>query len=127
MRISDWSSDVCSSDLRPRAPQLVERHAAVEDVAADQPETGFEIIGRQREMAAHRLPAAGCCRFDGTENRRYGGVASRIPAARHGGIEMLAEKACGILAGRCEAVVEAARDHQPADGRAGPAVGHCGG
>src|SRR3546814_17054257 len=79
MRISDWSSDVCSSDLRPRAPQLVERHAAVEDVAADQPETGFEIIGRQREMADHRLPEAGCCRFDGIENRRDGGVAMRLP------------------------------------------------
>src|SRR3546814_20202168 len=84
MRISDWSSDVCSSDLRPRAPQLVERHAAVEDVAADQPETGFEIIGRQREMADHRLPEAGCCRFDGIENRRDGGGAMRLPAARNG-------------------------------------------
>src|SRR3546814_12539505 len=93
MRISDWSSDVCSSDLRPRAPQLVERHAAVEDVAADQPETGFEIIGRQREMADHRLPEAGCCRFDGIENRRDGGVAMRLPAARNGGLEMLAEQA----------------------------------
>src|SRR3546814_5305392 len=91
---------------RPRAPQLVERHAAVEDVAADQPETGFEIIGRQREMADHRLPEAGCCRFDGIENRRDGGVAMRLPAARNGGIEMLAEQACDMLAGRCEAVVD---------------------
>src|SRR3546814_5917002 len=112
MRISDWSSDVCSSDLRPRAPQLVERHAAVEDVAADQPETGFEIIGRQREMADHRLPEAGCCRFDGIENRRDGGVAMRLPAARNGGIEMLAEQACDMLAGRCEAVVDEARDQR---------------
>src|SRR3546814_10603202 len=125
MRISDWSSDVCSSDLRPRAPQLVERHAAVEDVAADQPETGFEIIGRQREMADHRLPEAGCCRFDGIENRRDGGVAMRLPAARNGGIEMLAEQACDMLAGRCEAVVDEARDQHLDDGAAGPAVRPC--
>src|SRR3546814_2397209 len=28
MRISDWSSDVCSSDLRPRIPQMRSRRFA---------------------------------------------------------------------------------------------------
>src|SRR3546814_9776275 len=32
MRISDWSSDVCSSDLRPVAERGVERHAVQLDV-----------------------------------------------------------------------------------------------
>src|SRR3546814_4882649 len=29
MRISDWSSDVCSSDLRPRAGNIADRFAAI--------------------------------------------------------------------------------------------------
>src|SRR3546814_17577751 len=32
MRISDWSSDVCSSDLMPRTPLIVEAH--VEEMRA---------------------------------------------------------------------------------------------
>src|SRR3546814_8460856 len=47
MRISDWSSDVCSSDLRnqPLRPQLVPRHAAGSPGAA----------GAQPELAAAAL------------------------------------------------------------------------
>src|SRR3546814_11045022 len=59
MRISDWSSDVCSSDLpaiaavaenRARGLELVEAHIAVHDVAADEPELAFEPFGRQARM-----------------------------------------------------------------------------
>src|SRR3546814_7443418 len=42
MRISDWSSDVCSSDLRPADPDPARKQAAGKD---------GEIPGRDREGA----------------------------------------------------------------------------
>src|SRR3546814_3842208 len=35
MRISDWSSDVCSSDLRPQAPRSSRRRPDAGDLAGD--------------------------------------------------------------------------------------------
>src|SRR3546814_7691879 len=51
MRISDWSSDVCSSDL-----------AAVKAVGGDLPAAGLafaEMMGLAGRGARHRLPVAG--------------------------------------------------------------------
>src|SRR3546814_6365412 len=47
MRISDWSSDVCSSDLPPR-PQALREHAAGRRELVRHPDPG---------VALHRLPA----------------------------------------------------------------------
>src|SRR3546814_10069998 len=48
MRISDWSSDVCSSDLHRRRP---------DDIDAEQLRArGGAAEGREEEMAVHRCP-----------------------------------------------------------------------
>src|SRR3546814_2366707 len=55
MRISDWSSDVCSSDLPPGpAPSSLERH-----VAAFIPALAPKAMGnREKASHLHRLPWA---------------------------------------------------------------------
>src|SRR3546814_9274332 len=60
MRISDWSSDVCSSDLAGLAPQLQGRRLAVADVEPQEEPAGrlaeAEAVAEdalgQREVAA---------------------------------------------------------------------------
>src|SRR3546814_6865607 len=54
MRISDWSSDVCSSDLRLRAADLME--AAAADIEARGGR--FTIIGTDRSMSFEEVAAA---------------------------------------------------------------------
>src|SRR3546814_651679 len=53
MRISDWSSDVCSSDLRPVALELLE------PVAGRNPEVADLLSGVQDEQLAQRGPLGG--------------------------------------------------------------------
>src|SRR3546814_1134230 len=52
MRISDWSSDVCSSDLNREAGLLVRRPA--EHIAAGHQRRGFEIGGAEAAERGHR-------------------------------------------------------------------------
>src|SRR3546814_2835191 len=74
MRISDWSSDVCSSDLRPQAAWRVAGKIEIRAVG-----TGQEIVVHRD----HRGDAAIC---DGCENARTEGLGPlmemhhRLPA-----------------------------------------------
>src|SRR3546814_1308636 len=60
MRISDWSSDVCSSDLAPRSgrdPSAATREEPPMPVLADRlsqlgTETAFEVLARANALAA---------------------------------------------------------------------------
>src|SRR3546814_10574505 len=64
MRISDWSSDVCSSDLHGQLPGLVEgiapslAHHPVEHGVGMLPGMTFGVVGRGRQLAlvVWRLP-----------------------------------------------------------------------
>src|SRR3546814_1804911 len=67
MRISDWSSDVCSSDLARRARELVEHRRAVDEVARredqrrvarPEEDAPAAILGPPRGLA-HRLAMGG--------------------------------------------------------------------
>src|SRR3546814_3644675 len=56
MRISDWSSDVCSSDLRARDRQLLETHMAQVQVQLprDRPPAQHRALAEMRvEIAQH--------------------------------------------------------------------------
>src|SRR3546814_9422523 len=88
MRISDWSSDVCSSDLRGRSARRTASHGPDIEGCRDNPDLGRNI-GRNE-------PAAGSCaaeRSDGCNKaarlcRRGlvgagpGGLLARSPARR---------------------------------------------
>src|SRR3546814_10665232 len=108
MRISDWSSDVCSSDL----------HIAVHDVAADEPELAFEPFGRQARLGNDARAEAGGVFFDGVDDAVGGGFLFVIPVppVRQFGRELLAEEARDMLPRRREAVVDG-RGDQHLDGR----------
>src|SRR3546814_3337514 len=67
MRISDWSSDVCSSDLivpaggivEPPAPYEIILEAAIEEVAAEDVEDiVFDAIGQRRGGIEQRVKGA---------------------------------------------------------------------
>src|SRR3546814_879473 len=55
MRISDWSSDVCSSDLRDRRPLLLHQLA---DEATEERAMGSRIVERLERSEARRFPVA---------------------------------------------------------------------
>src|SRR3546814_11302564 len=87
MRIRDWSSDVCSSDLPPPAPlqrlgpaRGRHRPAAVEDALRAGPELG---LGPQRHLGAGRLPR-GVPRLLTDGLRRWRHARLRMPPARLG-------------------------------------------
>src|SRR3546814_18373121 len=63
MRISDWSSDVCSSDLLaiPRLERA--RHVRLRTVAQDQGEAGDRVERPQDERQADDLPQFLCRAF----------------------------------------------------------------
>src|SRR3546814_12315434 len=68
MRISDWSSDVCSSDLRflPRRPQGLRRRGCEEVMAM---RIGFVGLGNMGRPMAANLAAAGHEMIVGDLNR----------------------------------------------------------
>src|SRR3546814_13390441 len=89
MRISDWSSDVCSSDLLsildtiPRlgsSPGLVETITGMADVARDRPHlknsidslTATEMALRAREIELQNLANQRTAILDRSEERRVG-------------------------------------------------------
>src|SRR3546814_9668648 len=63
MRISDWSSDVCSSDLRP----LDHAHVHVLENASQRPAIAAAKIRKDRDGRARRIPPD-----DRSEERRVG-------------------------------------------------------
>src|SRR3546814_2885991 len=65
MRISDWSSDVCSSDLRPLRPHLHRKRI----IKGRRP---FQIAGSQRHISDHRLSPDSKERTYRSEERRVG-------------------------------------------------------
>src|SRR5664279_2029437 len=61
----DGCAVVAVAEHRPRRPELVERHLAMHDVAADQSELALEVQRRQRDAADNRAPEAGSEALDG--------------------------------------------------------------
>src|SRR3546814_15123962 len=101
MRISDWSSDVCSSDLADEGfqlPDVMLRNAGPDQRAARQP--GILVIGREvglteRLVGLHhavvllvpaRLVAGGRCGGGGRRKDSTGksGTGCRAKSATHG-------------------------------------------
>src|SRR3546814_19932906 len=58
MRISDWSSDVCSSDLLRRIAELLGRRGNHLDDAGDVVDPGGDRLDAARRLPRHGLPAA---------------------------------------------------------------------
>src|SRR3546814_13158161 len=64
MRISDWSSDVCSSDLVDLGHEIAEQvelggDLGAADDGADRPRRGFQRAGEMLELALHQPPGGG--------------------------------------------------------------------
>src|SRR3546814_20583396 len=78
MRISDWSSDVCSSDLHPRA---VERQPCGVDVIGDE---GRCEISIQHQPGAH-IPAGKILRHasGGEQSHVHGKIAEAVAREVH--------------------------------------------
>src|SRR3546814_12369817 len=87
MRISDWSSDVCSSDLVRRPAVAGALHAAG-PLALDQPHVrpGLLVLadpaGVRRAFAGHRLRRQDASAGHDEPARQADGLAARAPAAR---------------------------------------------
>src|SRR3546814_1456167 len=97
MRISDWSSDVCSSDLRP-ALQEGRRAAEAQECRAQ--------AGARRGATTHRRRAA--CDADNAGSR------VRVRAAYHLGPDVRWQGVSDL------GVDRGCKRHVPAEGRAGP-------
>src|SRR3546814_16365408 len=67
MRISDWSSDVCSSDLRAKAAQGCLSRSDTDHVSPTVPCPSFGDVGRK--FADQKLIAASLFRCDQAETR----------------------------------------------------------
>src|SRR3546814_16444204 len=70
MRISDWSSDVCSSDLEP--PDLVEDRTAGIDCVDDEYEHQVEQISAEDVRKGHGVVPEMHGRHDGADFRKGG-------------------------------------------------------
>src|SRR3546814_10459951 len=78
MRISDWSSDVCSSDLQPEGDVVGHRHERKQrEVLED--EGGRPLVGTD---AAHVAPADAHRALGGLEKARDGAQNCRLAAPR---------------------------------------------
>src|SRR3546814_10660928 len=78
MRISDWSSDVCSSDLQPEGDVVGHRHERKQrEVLED--EGGRPLVGTD---AAHVAPADAHRALGGLEKARDGAPNCRLAAPR---------------------------------------------
>src|SRR3546814_12807635 len=104
MRISDWSSDVCSSDLlEPRQlgawavaiaeglEDLAHRHIACEPVMRRRGVAAVEAVTR-RKVAAHHYEAGGGLdaespKQDGIDPERLGGIIA-LPDRRQRSLEL---------------------------------------
>src|SRR3546814_8687582 len=76
MRISDWSSDVCSSDL---ADQAVRREAADPEGGEQQPEVGLARGAAQRAESQHqRIDRGGLHR----RRIRVGAIGDHVQARK---------------------------------------------
>src|SRR3546814_12250261 len=76
MRISDWSSDVCSSDLRPQAPRSSRRRPDAGDLAGDDRmtmRTGLDHLPAVKRRELERVARVLFDAFeDRSEERRVG-------------------------------------------------------
>src|SRR3546814_1732387 len=80
MRISDWSSDVCSSDLVERALYLIEGRVTLDGTAYDPGQLLVLAPGRPvdvRALSATRVAALGGEPLDGPRNIWWNFVSSR--------------------------------------------------
>src|SRR3546814_17519172 len=107
MRISDWSSDVCSSDLR--APFLQLRFAEHGDAAevAAVPDVELEILPQSGDV-----PAAKVLQHD-HEPQRLVAADQRVLELRHGRLIVSLGPASGSPADQVVPADILARDHHP--------------
>ena len=108
----------------PRPEQLVERHRAVRDVAADEAEHLFEVERAQRLAADHARLEARRIAVDGVDHQVGDLVAMVVPGAAVGQLrrDVLAEQARDMRALRRQRVVEGRGDDQLDDRLPAPAV-----
>ena len=108
-------------------PELIERHMAVHDVAADQPEFALEVERRMDLPRDDRRLEIGRVPGDGLDDQVGGGFTLVVPAAtvREDGRKLLAEQAGDVHSRGREAVVDGRRDHDFDDRSIGPALCLC--
>src|SRR3546814_7275623 len=76
MRISDWSSDVCSSDLAHLRPAFRDRAGLIEHDGLDEPEALESLAGAHQDAPVRRLARA-------AHDRQRRGNADRAGIAHH--------------------------------------------
>src|SRR3546814_17366434 len=101
MRISDWSSDVCSSDLHLRDAQIIERNVLAEQRFAGHRRAGRRAAGDRAILAragrAEEIGGVGAGLLAPAE------IGADFPAANHAVRELAVE----ARAQRLQAVLEA--------------------
>src|SRR3546814_15352661 len=80
MRISDWSSDVCSSDLRPLAEQIIQADKTSLLVGQQEFRHQFAYLGRRR---------AGVALYEAVDQRidRFGQMRAKPPKLVRQGLQ----------------------------------------
>src|SRR3546814_20550732 len=83
MRISDWSSDVCSSDLlQPKYPDRCPDAATGQQSDPHAPEPGAEPDQSGPQSGHHQLPRIALARADHSEDRHTDGAGAGHPVPR---------------------------------------------
>src|SRR3546814_1930680 len=72
MRISDWSSDVCSSDLNGYPPSHMDKHAKACAAYGVRPDAATYMAARERGLFEYCMPPRGF--REGRMGRKYFGV-----------------------------------------------------
>src|ERR1051326_6125144 len=108
-------------------PQLVERHAAVHDIAINESERALQIERRQRRFADNRIAEIRRVLGDGIDNQPRGVLLYVIPVAAIWQLrrEVLAKQHAHMLSGRCKTVVEHTWDKEFHNRFAGPTLCLC--
>src|SRR3546814_17148077 len=90
MRISDWSSDVCSSDLWSEPACVASKDRQTEDAGKGSNETFFKKLCRGRDAARENSRCSSqLVRFEGVLCEDNGGIGGRRTGTRRPDIKTL--------------------------------------